>query len=95
MTAQSLNRFKIEDSYPDPVKSDTFVFEGKVVEGGAKIGMTFRVPEAGHTRTFLIKSIRFIPRACAGLLLGLEVKNGDPGYLPGLGAGWTAELHED
>ncbi len=90
-----MNRFKIQDSYVDPVESDTFVFEGEITEGGAKVGMTFRVPEAGHAWTFLIKSIRFIPRANAGLLLGLEVRNADPGYLAGLGAGWTAELYEE
>jgi hypothetical protein len=88
-------RFKIQDSYADAVESNTFVFEGKVIEGGAKVGMTFRVPEAGHTWTFLIKSIRFIPRAGGGQLLGLEVKNVEPGYHPGLGVGWTTELYEE
>ena len=91
----AMNRFKILDSYADPVESDWFVFEGELIKGGAKMGMTFRVPDAGHTLAFRIQSIRFIPRAGGQLLLGLYVKNADSGYLPGLGAGLTAELFEE
>jgi hypothetical protein len=90
-----MNRFKIQDSYADAVESHTFVFEGKLIEGGTKARMAFRDPETGHTWAFLIKSIRFIPRAGAGQLLGLEVKNLDPGYRPGLGVGCTAQFFEE
>lgn len=90
-----MNRFKIQDSYIDPVESDWFVFEGELVEGGAKKDMTFQVYEAGHTLAFRIQSIRFIPRAGGRQTLGLEVKNAAPGYRPGLGVGWTTELYEE
>jgi hypothetical protein len=90
-----MNRFKIQDSYADPVESDLFVFEGELIEGGAKKGMSFQVHEAGHTLAFRIQSIRFISRAGGRQIIGLEVMNAAPGYLPGLGAGWTAELSEE
>jgi hypothetical protein len=90
-----MNRFKIQDSYANAVEPDRFVFEGELIEGSAKIGMKFRVPEAGHTWELLIRSIEFIPRAGGRQIIGLTVKNADPGYFPGLGAGWTAELYEE
>ena len=87
-----MNRFKIEDSFA--VEPDMFVFAGEIVEGTARAGMKFRVPEAGHAWELLIRSVEFIRRAGGSEMIGLTVKNADPAYLPGLGAGWTAELYE-
>jgi hypothetical protein len=90
-----MSRFKIHYSYSHVLEPGRFVFEGELVEGSAKAGMKFRVPEAGHTGELLILSIEFIPRAGGRQIMGLTVKNTAPGYLPGLGAGQTAELYEE
>ena len=85
-----MNRFAIEDSFA--VEPDTFVFAGRVIEGRAKAGMFFDVPEAGHRWRVVIKSVEFIRKLGGDECIGLLVRDAD--YLPGLGAGWTAELHE-
>ena len=56
--------------------------------------MKFEVPEAGHKWEFVIRSVEFIRKAGGSEILGLTVENRKPSYLPGMGAGWTAELHE-
>jgi len=87
-----MNRFKIQDSFA--VEPDMFVFAGQIVEGSAIAGMKFRVPEAGHAWELVIRSVEFIRKAGGGEMIGLTVRNAEPSYLPGLGAGWTAELYE-
>ena len=89
-----MNHFKISDSFPIKAKN-LFVFAGVVVEGVAASGMTFQVPEAGHSWTLRVKSVELITRAVGGTILGLIVEYGSPGYLPGLGVGWTATLVAD
>jgi len=71
-----------------------FVFEGAIIEGSAGKGMKFEVPEAGHKFQFVVRSVEFIRKGGGIETIGLTVENGAPGYLPGMGAGWTAELRE-
>ena len=71
-----------------------FVFAGAIVEGTPRAGMKFRVPEAGHAWELVIRSVEFICKADGSEMIGLTVKNADPSYLRGLGAGWTAEVYE-
>lgn len=80
-----MNRFSIEESFA--VEPDVFLFAGTVLEGRAGPGMKFEVPEAGHQLQFVVRSVE-------RELVGLTMKNSPPGYLPGLGIGWTAELRE-
>jgi len=54
--------------------------------------MFFDVPEAGHKWRVVIKSVEFIRMLGGEERIGLLVSDSD--YLRGLGAGWTAELHE-
>jgi hypothetical protein len=85
-----MNRFRIDDSFS--IKSrGVFVFVGDVVEGMASAGMIFDVPEAGHKWRLVVTSIEVISTD-TGIKLGLVINDPDPGYLPGLGAGWIAEL---
>ncbi len=86
-----MNRFAIENSFA--IHPDRFVFAGRVLEGQAKPGMIFEVPEAGHKWRVAVRSVEFIRRSDGSQLIGLLVQ--DAGYLPGLGTGWTAELHEN
>ena len=86
-----MNRFAIENSFG--IQPDRFVFAGRVLEGQAKPGMIFEVPEAGHRWRVAIQSIEIIRKSDGTELTGLLVE--DAGYLPGLGTGWTAELHEN
>ncbi len=85
-----MNRFVIEDSFA--VEPDRFVFAGRVLEGRIERGMIFHVPEAGHRWRLSVQSVEFIRKAGGSELIGLVVK--DDRYLPGLGVGWTTELHE-
>jgi hypothetical protein len=87
-----MNQFKIEDSFA--IEPDLFVFAGSLVEGEAHRDMTIQVPEAGHKLTFTIRAVEFMHKAGGRELMALVVNNTTPGYLRGLGAGWTAELHE-
>ncbi len=87
-----MNRFKIQDSFA--VEPDTFVFAGEIVEGSARAGMRFRVPEAGHAWEVVIRSVEFIRKTGGEEVVGLTIANAKPSYLNGLGAGWTAELYE-
>ena len=85
-----MNRFAIEDSFA--IEPDKFVFAGRVLEGRAEPRMVFEVPEAGHKWRVIIKAVEFVRKRGGDELLGLVVQ--DAHYLPGLGVGWTAELHE-
>jgi hypothetical protein len=87
-----MNRFKIEDSFA--VEPDMFVFAGAIVEGRAGQGMKFEVPEAGQKWEFVVGSVEFIRKVGGTETIGLVVRNHHPSYLRGMGAGWTAELHE-
>jgi hypothetical protein len=87
-----MNQFKIENSFA--IEPDKFVFAGAIVQGKVGPGMTFEVPEAGHKWRFVVRSIGFIRKLGGAEVLGLVVDNGRPGYLAGMGVGWTAELHE-
>lgn len=87
-----MNRFKIQDSFA--IEPDLFVFAGEIIEGRAGQGMKFDVPEAGRKWRFVVHSIEFVRILGGSELIGLVVQNEKPSYLPGLGAGWTAELHE-
>ena len=87
-----MNQFRIEDSFA--IQPDLFAFAGELVQGEARLGMSFEVPEAGHKWRFTIRSVEFIRKADGRELIGLMVDNEKPGCLPGLGTGWTAELHE-
>jgi uncharacterized protein YfaS (alpha-2-macroglobulin family) len=87
-----MNRFKIHDSFA--IEPDLFVFAGEILEGNVAKGMSFDVPEAGHRWHVVVSDIGFIRKSGGGELIGLTVKNASPSYLPGLGAGWTAELRE-
>ncbi len=71
-----------------------FVFAGEVIEGSARAGMKFRVPEAGHAWELVIRSVELVRKTGGYCVLGLTVTNAKPSYLPGLGVGWTAELYE-
>jgi hypothetical protein len=84
-----MNRFALEDSFP--LHPDTFVFAGRIVEGQAKAGMVFEVPEAGHRWRVIVKAVEFVRKRGGDELLGLLVQNTH--YLPGLGVGYVAELH--
>jgi hypothetical protein len=88
----AMNQFKIEDSFV--IEPNLFVFAGSILQGKASPGMTFEVPEAGHKWRVTIRFVEFIRTGNGSELLGLLVDNRKPGYLPGLGAGWTAELRE-
>ena len=55
--------------------------------------MVFEVPEAGHRWQLAVRAVEFILKKGGTELTGLVVVQ-DAGYLPGLGAGWTAEVHE-
>ena len=88
-----MNRFRIEKSFA--VEPGTFVFAGTTIEGGVRSGMRFKVPEAGHMWDFAIRSVEFIRKEGRSDLVGLTVDNGTPGYLPGLGIGWVAELYDE
>lgn len=88
------NRFRISDSFPIESKK-VFVFAGDVIEGTVAPGMLFSVPEAGHHRTLRVLSVERISKSDGGVCTGLVVKDPSPGYLRGLGAGWTAELTPD
>jgi len=85
-----MNRFAIKDSFA--VQPDRFVFAGTVLEGRVERGMLFEVLEAGHRWQLSVQSVEFIRKAGGSELIGLVVR--DEHYLPGLGVGWTAELHE-
>jgi hypothetical protein len=71
-----------------------FVFAGTIIEGRAGPGMKFEVPEGERRWTFIIRSVELIRKVGGTATAGLVVENGKPGYLPGMGAGWTAELQE-
>jgi len=86
----SMNKFAIEDSFR--LEPDRFVFAGRIVEGRVGSGMVFEVPEAGHRWQLTVRAVEFILKKGGTELTGLVVQ--DAGYLPGLGAGWTAEVHE-
>lgn len=85
-----MNKFKIEDSFA--IEPDRFVFAGTILQGEARRGMTFEVHEAGHRWKLTVKDISFIRKVGGTELIGLVVDNAKPGYLRGLGVGWTAEL---
>lgn len=85
-----MNRFRIDDSFR--VTSVGFVFVGEVVEGCAQAGMLFDVPEAGHRWHLMVKAVEFVLLKGGKEKIGLVVQDAD--YLPGLGVGWTAELHQ-
>jgi hypothetical protein len=87
-----MNRFRIQDSFA--VEPDLFVFAGEIVEGNVRKGMRFEVSEAGHKWQFVIRSVEFIRKSGDVEMVGLTVENAMPAYLPGMGVGWTAELHE-
>jgi hypothetical protein len=53
-----MNRFRIDDSFR--IASVGFVFVGELVEGSAKAGMVFEVPEAGHRWHLVVKSVEFV-----------------------------------
>lgn len=85
-----MNRFRIDDSFR--ITSVGFVFVGEVVQGSARQGMLFEVPEAGHRWQLVIKSVEFVRLKGGKEKIGLIVKDAD--YLPGLGVGWTAEVRQ-
>jgi len=76
----AVNRFQINDSFA--VSPDTFVFAGTIIEGEAKVGMTFEVPEAGHRRRAVVRAVEFADSAGGVALIGLCVH--DENYPPGL-----------
>jgi hypothetical protein len=84
-----MNRFRIDDSFR--IESFGFAFVGAVIEGAATPGMVFEVPEAGHRWQLTVKAVEFVRLAGGGEKIGLVVE--DDRYLPGVGVGWTAELH--
>jgi len=84
-----MNRFRIDDSFS--IDSVGFAFVGEIIEGTATAGMTFEVPEAGHRWGMQVRAVEFVRMAGGKEKIGLVVH--DDGYLRGLGAGWTAELH--
>lgn len=85
-----MNKFRIDDSFR--ITSVGFVFVGEVVQGSAKAGMRFEVPEAGHRWQLVVKAVEFILLKGVKEKIGLVVRDAD--YLPGLGVGWTAELRQ-
>ena len=85
-----MNRFRIDDSFR--ITSVGFVFVGDVVQGSAKAGMLFEVPEAGHRWQLVVKSVQFVRLDGGKEKIGLVVQDAD--YLPGLGVGWIAELRQ-
>jgi hypothetical protein len=87
-----MNRFKIQDSFA--IEPDMFVFAGEMLQGRARAGMKFTVPEARHAWEFVVRSVECIRKAGGDEMVGLTVTNGRPSYLRGMGAGWTAELYE-
>jgi hypothetical protein len=86
----AVNLFRIEQSFS--LQPDFFVFAGSLIEGEAKAGMIFEVPEAGHKLLIKVKAIDFLDKKSGEALLALRVHNEN--YLPGLGVGFTAELQE-
>ena len=84
-----MNKFRIDDSFR--IESRGFAFVGEIIEGSAAAGMTFDVPEAGHRWRVQVKAVEFVRMAGGKEKIGLVVH--DDNYLPGLGAGWMAELH--
>lgn len=85
-----MNRFRIDESFR--IESVGFVFMGEMVQGRAKAGMVFEVPEAGHRWPLTIKSVEFACLKDGREKIGLVVL--DANCLPGLGVGCTAELRE-
>jgi len=85
-----MNRFRIDDSFR--ITSVGFAFVGDVVEGSAKAGMLFDVPEAGHRWHLVVKSVEFVRLKGGKEKIGLVVQDAD--YPPRLGVGWTAELRK-
>ncbi|HUT14024.1 MAG TPA: hypothetical protein VMY42_26285 [Thermoguttaceae bacterium] len=85
------NRFRIEDSFPIEAKK-AFVFAGDVIDGTVAPGMSFDVPEAGHRWTLRVVSVERISKSDGSVCVGLVVNDRSPGYLRGMGSGWTAEL---
>jgi hypothetical protein len=83
-----MNRFRIDDAFG--IDSVGFAFVGEVIEGSAAVGMTFKVPEAGHWWAMRVKAVEFVLLAGGKEKIGLVVE--DDRYLRGLGVGWTAEL---
>jgi len=84
-----MNKFRIDDSFR--IDSRGFAFIGEIIEGSAAAGMMFDVQEAGHRWRVQVKAVEFVRMAGGKEKIGLVVH--DDNYLPGLGAGWTAELH--
>ena len=87
-----MTRFRIDDSFA--IKSVGFVFAGEILEGMIVPGMSFLVPEAGHRWKVVVKSVEHIRHTGGGEKMGLVVEDPTPGYLPGMGVGWTAEFKE-
>lgn len=83
-----MNKFRIDDSFG--IDSVGFAFVGEVTEGSVAVGMTFKVPEAGHWWPMRVKTVEFVRLAGGKEKIGLVVE--DDRYLRGLGVGWTAEL---
>ncbi len=72
-----------------------FAFAGEVLSGTVRAGMVFELPEAGHRSRLKVESVEIVSTvhgAKVGLVVN-DARNG-PGFLPGLGVGWTADLME-
>jgi hypothetical protein len=87
-----MTRFRIDDSFA--IQSVGFVFAGTAIEGDVRSGMIFEIPEAGHRWKMIVKSVEIIRMAGGKEKIGLVVENPSPGYLAGLGVGWTATMTE-
>lgn len=85
-----MTRFRIDDSFP--VESVGFVFAGEILQGEISPGMSFAVPETGHMRRVVVKSVELIRLTGGGEKVGLVVEDPSTVYLSGLGVGCTVEL---
>ena len=83
-------QFLIQESFPISSKG-LFVFVGAVVSGAVEPGMVFLVPEAGHKWRVRVRSVERVGTA-EGVKVALIVDDAGPGYLAGMGVGWTAEI---
>jgi hypothetical protein len=92
ITGNKMTQFKIVDSFV--IQNIGFVFKGVILSGKACPGMTFKVPEAGHQLNMVVKSVEIMGMMSGKTKVNIIVENPSPGYLPGLGVGWTATLVE-